>query len=618
MPSAPAPGFTALLTHIKEQRGFDFTGYKRASLERRVRRRMDVLHLQAYEDYLDHLMLHPEEFTELFNTILINVTSFFRDPDAWDYLQTKLMPELLTKRESQPIRVWSAGCASGQEAYSLAMAFAEALGIEEFRDRVKIYATDVDEDALAQARQAAYTAQELEGVPEEFREKYFEPQGNQFAFRKELRRSVIFGRNDLVQDAPISHVDVLACRNTLMYFNAETQAQILSRMHFALRPDGLMFLGKAEMLLSHSAYFRPIELKRRFFRKIVTDPREQRRLAPPTVGNPSTDDSQALSLERLRHAALMSSAAAQIVLDPDGRLAMCNHRAMHLFGLTTRDLGRPIQDLEVSYRPIELRGHLDKAVNDRRPLWLRDVDWVRDAADPISFDIQIAPLYDETGADLGITVLFNDVTQSRQLQRELQYSNRQLEAAYEELQSTNEELETTNEELQSTVEELETTNEELQSTDEELETMNEELQSMNDELQFSNEALRDRQDEVDRLNRFNTAVLSSMSSGVVVVDSELRVLAWNARSEDLWGVRADEAIGAHLLNLDIGLPMDDLKPAIRRHLADEPAEPQSVIVDAVNRRGRAIRVRTTIALMRDHGGTAPALMLTMDVVDDEG
>src|SRR5262249_39669599 len=262
------PAFEGLLVHLKDERGFDFTGYKRASLERRVRRRMEALSIDAFEDYHDYLLVHQDEFTGLFNTILINVTSFFRAPDAWAYLSEQLLPELLEKRRNAPLRAWSAGCATGEEAYTLAMVFAEALGLDEFRDRVKIYATDVDEEALTHARHASYAQRDLDQVPEELQEKYFEPSGGRFVFRKELRRSVIFGRNDIVQDAPISHVDILACRNTLMYFNAQTQAQVLNRMHFALRPDGVLFLGKAEMLLSHSSYFRAIELKRRFFQKV--------------------------------------------------------------------------------------------------------------------------------------------------------------------------------------------------------------------------------------------------------------------------------------------------------------------------------------------------------------
>jgi two-component system CheB/CheR fusion protein len=496
------------------------------------------------------------------------------------------------------------------------MALAECLDIDDFRERVKIYATDVDEEALAFARQATYDERALEAVPPDLREKYFEPAGSKFVFSKALRRSVIFGRNDLVKDAPISHVDLLACRNTLMYFNAETQAQILNRMHFALRPEGVLFLGKAEMLLGHSAYFKPIELKRRFFRKVADEARERRPVLPGRGRNgPTAEDADPYLL---REAALMSSASAQIVLDDERRLALVNNRATSLFGLTQRDLGRLFQDLDVSYRPVELRSQVDDAIGQRRAVWIRDVELARSVGEAIALDIQIVPLSDDRGAILGVTIIFNDVTQSRQLQQELEYTTRQLETAYEELQSTNEELETTNEELQSTVEELETTNEELQSTVEELETMNEELQSMNDELHLSNDALRDRQEQLDRLNRFMSSVLSSMNSGVAVVDTDLHLLAWNNRAEDLWGVRTDEAIGRHLLNLDIGLPVERLREPLRTLLGDADATPAIMELDAVNRRGHRVKVKVTLTHIVDRENSAPAAMLVMDVVESGG
>jgi two-component system CheB/CheR fusion protein len=252
----PDPQFEALLVYLKEARGFDFTGYKRSSLMRRVGRRMAQVGVPDYADYLDYLQVHPEEFTALFNTILINVTGFFRDAEAWDCLRTEVLPEVIAgKDRDTPVRLWSAGCASGEEAYTLAMVVAETLGMDEFRRRVKIYATDVDEDGLNQARHAAYPERDIHGLAPELLERYFETVGNRYTFRKDLRRSVIFGRNDLVQDAPISRIDLLVCRNTLMYFNAETQARILSRFHFALAPAGVLFLGKAEMLLSHTNLF---------------------------------------------------------------------------------------------------------------------------------------------------------------------------------------------------------------------------------------------------------------------------------------------------------------------------------------------------------------------------
>src|ERR1700761_7154043 len=268
MDSTTDEAFEALLRYMRDSRGFDFTGYKRTSLMRRVRHRMDQAGYNSFEEYLDLLQASSDEFTLLFNTILINVTSFFRDPDAWEVVRTEVIPRLLAERgPDDPIRVWSAGCASGQEAYTLAMLLADVLGPEAFRQRVKIYATDVDEDALTEARGAAYDARAVGSVPADMLPRYFEHLNGQYIFHKDLRRAVIFGRNDLVKDAPISRVDLLVCRNTLMYLNAETQRNMLGRLHFALAPQGALFLGHAEMLLSHGDRFIPLDLKHRIFRK---------------------------------------------------------------------------------------------------------------------------------------------------------------------------------------------------------------------------------------------------------------------------------------------------------------------------------------------------------------
>jgi two-component system CheB/CheR fusion protein len=506
--------------------------------------------------------------------------------------------------------VWSAGSASGQEAYSLAVLLAETLGAEQFRQRVKIYATDVDEEALAQARTALFTEREMTGLSPTQIEEYFTPEGGRFAFRKDLRRSVIFGRNDLVQDAPISHVDLLLCRNTLMYFNAETQSRILGRLHFALNPEGVLFLGKAEMLLSHSQLFAPVDLGRRFFRRRESQSSAPRRMVPTTV--PAALGVGEGELSRLRREAMLAAPTAQLALDADGRLAMVNREAERVLGVDTRDIGRPIQDLEVSYRPVELRTALAEAQAGRAAVQLRAVERRRPGQEPDVFDVQVVPLYREDGTFLGSTAIFDDVTQYSRLRQELEYANRQLETAYEELQSTNEELETTNEELQSTVEELETTNEELQSTNEELETMNEELQSMNDELHSINEELRTSTDEVGALNSFMSGVLGSFRVGVVVVDPELRVLAWNAAAEDLWGVREDEARGQHLLGLDIGLPVAELQPLLRRQVSGAAEPHETLEIDAVNRRGRAIRVRVTVSAFSQVAGERSGAVVLMD------
>jgi len=528
------------------------------------------------------------------------VTAFFRDGVPWDALASTIVPRILeSKGPEEPIRVWSAGCASGEEAYTLAIVLAEALGPEAFRSRVKIYATDVDEQALTFARHAAYDAKQLEGVPPELVEKYFERHDSRYTFRKDLRRLVIFGRNDLVQDAPISRIDLLVCRNTLMYFNAATQAKILARFHFALSDAGCLFLGRAETLLAHSEFFAPVDLKRRIFTK-VPKTNYRNRLLPMAANQDELAPEESPRDGRLRDASWDVSPLAQIVIDAKGRLVTANERARTLFNLGAPDLGRPFQDLELSYRPTDLRSIIDQASAGRKPLVVRSVEWLLRGGEVRWIDVHATPLY-TAGQVIGVALSFDDVTAFQHLHRELEKSNSELEGAYEELQSTNEELETTNEELQSTVEELETTNEELQSTNEELETMNEELQSTNEELTTINDELRRRSDELNDVNDFMEAVLGSLRGGVVVLDTQLRIEVWNEKATDLWGVRDDEVRGMHFMMVDIGLPVQALAKPIRACLSGE-VESETLSLEAINRRGKPITCEVTCTPMRRANG----------------
>jgi two-component system, chemotaxis family, CheB/CheR fusion protein len=600
--------FEALLRYMRDSRGFDFTGYKRTSLMRRVRHRMDQAGYETFEDYLDVLQASSDEFAALFNSILINVTSFFRDAPSWDFVRDEVIPSLLAERApADPIRVWSAGCASGEEAYTLAMLLAEAVGADDFRQRVKIYATDIDDDALSAARAASYGAKAVEPIPPNLLERYFEHINGHYIFRKDLRRAVIFGRNDLVKDAPISRVDLLACRNTLMYLNAETQRNVLGRLHFALAPQGTLFLGHAEMLLSHTDRFTPINLKHRIFRKAVGSHNGVNRLDDAVPMFNRHGDLPGTS--HIRELAFRASPVAQIVVSGDGTVAMINQQAEATFGLSARDIGRLLRDLEVSFRPVELRAYLEQAKVERRSARIQDVQWQRQGAESIWFEIHINPLVDADKGLLGVSIVFFDVSATRALVDKVMETNRQLEAAYEELQSTNEELETTNEELQSTVEELETTNEELQSTNEELETMNEELQSTNDELHTINDALRERSLELDESKFFVDSLVNSIQFAMLVVDREMDVVVWNRGCEELWGLRADETVGVPLGSLDIGLPIVEVKPLIGKAFVD-PETTGETVVDAINRRGKPTRVRVTCTAFRaSHSPVNGALLL---------
>jgi two-component system CheB/CheR fusion protein len=594
--SEPDPRFERLLEFVRDERGFDYTGYRRPTLTRRFEKRMQEVGAADWDAYQAHLAEHPEEFAELFNTILINVTGFFRDAETWEVVAEEVIPRLLDEKASEaPLRVWSAGCASGEEPYTVAMLLAEALGEEEFRRRVKIYATDVDDEALGEARDATYTVKQLEKVPPELRERYFSQTNHGFAFSNELRRAVIFGRNDLHRDPPISRVDLLVSRNTLMYFGSELQQRILANFYFALNRGGFLVVGKAEALQSGGNFFQPYNLKRRIFMKDgATGPAFRLPRLPPL------DRVERSEAADLGEAAFEHAPTAQVVVDEQNRVAGINLAARTLFSLRQRDVGRSLQDLELSYRPLELRSLIDEVRNERRPVVRGDVRWQRGNDEPRTLDVQLDPLAQAGEPFAGVIVSYVDATEHRALEEDLERAKRELETAYEELQSTVEELETTNEELQSTNEELETTNEELQSTNEELETMNEELQSTNEELEAMNDELRERTDETSQANSFLASVLAGIQQGVVVVDRSLRVLAWSGRTADLWGLRDHEVEGENLLNLDIGIPVQRLRDPIRRVLAGETAA--EVELEGHDRRGKPVRVRVAVAPLENLPG----------------
>jgi two-component system CheB/CheR fusion protein len=341
-------------------------------------------------------------------------------------------------------------------------------------------------------------------------------------------------------------------------------------------------VGKAEALQSRTTLFVPYDLKRRIF---VRDGTLEPTMRP--VRLPVPKEAQRIEELPLGDTAFEHAPIAQLVVSLDNNIAALNQSARSLFGLKSKDVGRPLQDLEISYRPLELRSLIDEVRKGRRLVSTKDVAWGDEESEVRRLDVQVAPLTDREGDLVGISVAFVDVTGHHQLQDNLERATRELETAYEELQSTVEELETTNEELQSTNEELETTNEELQSSNEELETMNEELQSTNEELETMNDELRDRTDEALRASSFLGSVLASIDQSVVVVDAQLRVTAWSEAAFELWGVREDEVRGEHFLNLDIGIPVGELRDPIRSVLTT--AKREKTALGGHDRRGRPVR-----------------------------
>jgi two-component system CheB/CheR fusion protein len=609
------PSFEDLLVYLQQCRGFDFTGYKRSTLMRRVNKRMGVCGIDNFSEYLDFLQVHPEEFLPLFNTILINVTGFLRDDEAWSFLREETLLRLINLKSSDSsVRIWSAGCASGEEPYTIAMILADLIGPEQFRRQVKIYATDVDDDALTQARQANYATDQVMHLPEYWRDNYFDRVGDRYIVRPDLRRGVIFGRHDLVHDAPISRLDLLICRNTLMYFNTETQRGILNHFHFALREEGIIFLGKGEMLLTHNDLFVPINLTHRIFRRVPRNYRRGDLFMLPKRFESEADHSNNPYLS-LQHIGFDVSAEAQIILNAEGIITLMNEKARQLFNLEDLDLGRPLQDLEISYRPYELRSLIDQAYQEQRTIDVLNINYYHQSTYKTHYlDISVRPLTNDMNACIGVSITFRDVTHYSDLRAELQKTNQNLETANEELQSSNEELETTNEELQSTNEELETTNEELQSTNEELETINEELKSTNEELQTINEEFRHRSDELNQANSFLNSILASLKAGVVVLDNQLNITSWNHESEELWGLRAGEVKGQSLFVLDIGLPVEELRSSVCACLKGQRYDAETTVT-AINRRGRRIQCRISVNPLLGMGQERYGVILLMEAVE---
>jgi len=536
---------------------------------------MFQLNLGSYADYGEYINKHPDEINELLNTILINVTEFFRDPPAWEILRHEILPPILKRvKPGHSFRAWSAGCASGEEAYSMAILLAEHFGSRIQDYDIKIYATDIDEDALNTARRGEYSVEALRRVRPEWRETYFHGKGL-LRVNREIRRLVIFGRSNLAQDAPISHVDLLLCRNLLIYFDSELQKQILNRLHYALEPGGILFLGKSESQLTNSSQFQRLNSRWRIFQRITAAPHldERPELRPENAeaggnGRPPRSGHELEFLRQQQRYLLETLRIGVISLGPDDSITQHNSSALALLGLQPANLsGRRLNDTDVMIRIPELNSQLQatRPNNESSRFQTR----AKIGADEKLLELTLRPLLNEAGDRSGTILYIDDQT----LQEKLQSTVEELESTSEELQSANEELETTNEELQSTNEELETTNEELQSTNEELETTNEELQSLNEELETTNQELEERTKELDQVNSVYAQTLEKIRMPVLLVNQERQIEFWNTMALRLFGFKSKPPVALTIDQLPLSEALKGL--LIRRHrsvlMREQPA-----------------------------------------------
>jgi two-component system CheB/CheR fusion protein len=560
---------------------------------------MSVVRQQTFAEYIQYLQAHPDEYVALFNTILINITTFFRDPLAWAALREVAIPAILdAAHETRTIRMWSAGCASGEEPYSLAIILAEVLGERGGEYDVKIYATDVDEQALATARHGLYSAEQVKGVEPRLLERHFTREGQMYRFRRDLRRWCIFGRHNLAKDPPLSHLDLIVCRNVLIYFSSELQDKIIPMFHYALRDGGFLFLGRAESLLVRSRRFSPVDLKWRIFRRNIGGDEAVSFSLPsaePLNVPAARTDAQALGARLQPVINVLQSAV--IIIDPLDTIVTWNMAAEKLFEIPAEAaIGRKFRDLDISYRIEGLRARIEETKIRQTMSSMENAIFNRRSGEPVHASIVITPLFGERQRIAGVVVSTADATEQQRLRAEMSHLAEQHATAMEELQSTNEELETTNEELQSTNEELETTNEELQSTNEELETTVDELQAANAQLGAMNAELERQAERLRVLESVQRTALDRLADAVVILDRRFGVVAWSEGAQRLWGLDGASVTGRDILTLPIGTLGDRLRGSLERVARGEPPErivDVSLTTHDGTERRAVIRVRRT-------------------------
>jgi two-component system CheB/CheR fusion protein len=552
---------------LRSQTGHDFSQYKRSSVYRRIERRMGLHQIDTIAGYLHFMQENPQETTLLFKELLIGVTSFFRDPEAWSRLKEKEIPALLAERgPGAVLRAWVPGCSTGEEAYSLAIVFKEAMADARLSPNcsLQIFATDLDKDAIEHARQGTYPLTIAREVSADRLARFFVKEEHGYRVRQEIRESVVFALQNVIMDPPFTKLDILCCRNLLIYLAPELQTKLLPLFHYSLNPGGILFLGSAETLGPVADLFDPKGGKMRIYRRLGTalkiPPVEfpasfhiRPRVAEVPAGreqSPPNLQSQAaqLLLERYCPAAVLTNAQGDIVyisgrtgkyLEPAAGKANWNIHAMARDGLR-HELGRAFQ----------------KALRDRHGANQIRVR-MRHGANVQIVDVTVDPVQEPEAMRGMVLIVFADVgempaekpsgkgtvatAKTKRLEQDLHH-------AHEEIRATREEMQTSQEDLRSINEELQSTNEELQSTNEELTTSKEEMQSLNEELQTLNHELQVKVDEESRANNDMRNLLDSTDIATLFLDEGLSVRRFTPRMTKI----------IKLIPSDINRPITDL------------------------------------------------------------
>jgi two-component system CheB/CheR fusion protein len=588
-----------ILEIVSHQTSVDFRQYKTSTILRRISRRMAVTHTRTIQDYTEYLSTFPEEVGELLKAFLINVTQFFRDPEAFTYLREEIMPELIAKARGRDkvLRFWAAGCSTGEEPYSLAILLSDMLGSELLGWSIKIFATDLDEAAINFARRGVYSENLLKGISNDYRNRFFERVESGYRISKALRQMVIFGQQDLSHSAPFPRIDLVLCRNVLIYFAPELQDYVLNQFAFSLSPDGYLFLGKAETVRPSQLYLELVNkqwkvyrcvgsvlpsIRRQSLPKFATKQGEGRVVnasnksmsIQPYEHEPSQTNTDFAQFRRVNELMLRFLPIGVVVIDRHYRVMTTNGSARRLLGL--RDVVTD-QDFLHAVRGIPYgitREAIDTVFRERNVVTLPEIELdAPSSGNGRYLNLSFAPIQIDTNTSDLLVISVTDVTEQVQIRRQLELAqaeqsqlmselgttnkrlsnvNKELMDSNEELQVANEELMLTHEELQASIEEFETTNEELQATNEELETNNEELQATNEELETTNEELRARTNELQEVantldsERVRLAEIVALAPFYIMVllGPRLIVEAYNPNYDRILGNR--EAYGKPL------------------------------------------------------------------------
>jgi two-component system CheB/CheR fusion protein len=558
-----------ILAVLRARAKFDFRFYRKKMLTRRIERRMGLNHFENLEEYVAHLRDHPEEVKHLSRDLLISVTCFFRDPDALEVLARDVIAPLVRSKPSDAtLRIWVPSCATGEEAYTIAILVFEALAKAQKSCRLQLFATDVDEDALETARQGVYPESISADVSPERLARFFTRVNDvDFQINKPVREAVVFAVQNLIADAPFSKMDLVSCRNMLIYLEPEVQKKVVSLLHFSLNEGGHLLLGPSETIGRQTDLFEPVSKKWRVFRRI--GPSRPERVEFPIASAPDAPGPPRRPAEHgaPRHVRFADLTQRLVMeeLAPAAVLINRKYEVLYFLGPTSRYLevptGEPTQDLFAMAREgmrTRLRGAVHKAIQDNQKVTLTDIQ-VRRNGDyhPIAVTVRPAP---STSASEGLLlVLFQDLPETpssakptraqaeSMLLKQLEY---ELRAAKEDLQSTIEEMESSNEELKASNEEVMSMNEEMQSANEELETSKEELQSLNEELNTVNNQLQEKVDQLEDTHNDMTNLLNCTDIATVFLDTDFRIRRYTPAATQL----------LNFIGTDVGRPLTDISP----------------------------------------------------------